>query len=45
MKGLLPAPGSLRPLALAMLLSRVGNRLLMTVNRALLQPAVVRQPV
>lgn len=32
MKGLLPAPGPLRPLALATLLSRVGNGLLMTVS-------------
>jgi MFS family permease len=30
--GLLPAPGPLRPLALATLLSRVGNGLLMTVS-------------
>jgi MFS family permease len=32
MRGLLPAPGPLRPLALATLLSRVGNGLLMTVS-------------
>ncbi|TCC65534.1 MFS transporter [Kribbella pittospori] len=32
MSGLLPAPGPLRPLALATLLSRVGNGLLMTVS-------------
>ncbi|HEU4945993.1 MAG TPA: MFS transporter [Kribbella sp.] len=32
MTGLLPAPGPLRPLALATLLSRVGNGLLMTVS-------------
>ncbi|MEV0288855.1 MULTISPECIES: MFS transporter [unclassified Kribbella] len=32
MKGLLPAPGPLRPLALATLLSRVGSGLLMTVS-------------
>ena len=32
MKGLLPAPGPLRPLALATLLSRIGNGLLMTVS-------------
>ncbi|WP_329475276.1 MFS transporter [Kribbella sp. NBC_01484] len=31
-RGLLPAPGPLRPLALATLLSRVGNGLLMTVS-------------
>ncbi|WP_328321410.1 MFS transporter [Kribbella sp. NBC_00382] len=32
MKGLIPEPGPLRPLALATLLSRVGNGLLMTVS-------------
>ena len=32
MRGLQPAPGPLRPLALATLLSRVGNGLLMTVS-------------
>ncbi|MEU4602244.1 MFS transporter [Kribbella sp. NPDC023972] len=32
MRGLLPAPGPLRPLALATLLSRVGSGLLMTVS-------------
>src|SRR4051794_36477620 len=32
MRGLLPAPGPLRPLALATLLSRVGNGVLMTVS-------------
>ncbi len=32
MRGLLPAPGPLRPLALATLLSRIGNGLLMTVS-------------
>jgi MFS family permease len=32
MSGLLPAPGPLRPLALATLLSRIGNGLLMTVS-------------
>ena len=32
MKGVIPAPGPLRPLALATLLSRVGNGLLMTVS-------------
>ena len=32
MRGVLPAPGPLRPLALATLLSRVGNGLLMTVS-------------
>jgi MFS family permease len=31
-RGLLPAPGPLRPLALATLLSRVGNGLLMTIS-------------
>lgn len=31
-RGVLPAPGPLRPLALATLLSRVGNGLLMTVS-------------
>ncbi|MGW7680058.1 MFS transporter [Kribbella sp. NPDC054772] len=31
-RGILPAPGPLRPLALATLLSRVGNGLLMTVS-------------
>ena len=31
-RGLLPAPGPLRPMALATLLSRVGNGLLMTVS-------------
>src|SRR3954471_17487362 len=31
-RGLLPAPGPLRPLALATLLSRIGNGLLMTVS-------------
>jgi MFS family permease len=31
-KGLLPAPGPLRPLALATLLSRIGSGLLMTVS-------------
>ncbi|TWD82883.1 MFS transporter [Kribbella amoyensis] len=32
MTGVLPAPGPLRPLALATLLSRIGNGLLMTVS-------------
>ncbi len=32
MKGLIPEPGPLRPLALATLLSRIGNGLLMTVS-------------
>lgn len=32
MKGVIPEPGPLRPLALATLLSRVGNGLLMTVS-------------
>jgi sugar phosphate permease len=31
-RGLLPAPGPLRPLALATLLSRIGNGLLMTIS-------------
>lgn len=32
MKGVIPAPGPLRPLALATLISRVGNGLLMTIS-------------
>ncbi|MFC0622682.1 MFS transporter [Kribbella deserti] len=32
MKGVIPAPGPLRPLALATLISRIGNGLLMTIS-------------